>query len=166
MEWARGEPPTLEQRIALLRRFRGEFDLGRDFVLGIFDRGEELVLGGTGMHTREGVDGIEIGYWIRQSHVGQGLATEVSAALTRVAFEVCKVDRVVIRVDPTNARSAAIPRRLGFVEEATLRRRLPPHEDGVPRDVVVFTLFRESYPASPSSSAQVEAYDALGTRLL
>jgi RimJ/RimL family protein N-acetyltransferase len=166
MEWAHGEPQTLEQRVALLRRFRGEFDLGRDFVLGIFDRGEERVLGGTGLHSREGLDGVEIGYWIRKSDIGQGLATETSAALTRVAFEVCEVDRVVIRVDPTNVRSAAIPRKLGFVEEATLRRRLPPHADGVPRDVVVYTLFREGYPGSPSSSAQVEAYDAVGTRVL
>jgi RimJ/RimL family protein N-acetyltransferase len=166
MEWAQGEPQTLEQRVALLRRFRGDFDLGRDFVLGIFDAAEELVLGSTGIHTREGIDGVEIGYWIRQSHAGQGLATETSAALTRVAFEVCEVDRVVIRVDPTNIRSAAIPRKLGFAEEATLRRRLPPHADGVPRDVVVYTLFREGYPGSPSSSAAVEAYDAVGVRVL
>jgi RimJ/RimL family protein N-acetyltransferase len=166
MEWAQGEPQTLEQRVALLRRFRGDFDLGRDFVLGIFDLGEELVLGGTGLHTREGLDGIEIGYWIRESHIGRGLATEISAGLTRVAFEVCGVDRVVIRVDPTNVRSAAIPRKLGFVEEATLRRRLPPHADGVPRDVVVYTLFREGYPGSPSSSAPIEAYDAVGARVL
>ena len=166
LAWAYAEPKSLDEKVALLRRFRGQFDLGQEFVLGIFDRGETRVLGGTGLHRRQGEDALEIGYWIRESHVGQGLATEASSALTRVAFELCDVDRVVIQVDPTNERSTAIPRRLGFVEEATLRRRLPPHEDGVPRDVVVFTLFRDGYAGSPPSTASVEAYDAAGVRVL
>jgi RimJ/RimL family protein N-acetyltransferase len=166
MEWANAEPQSVAQKVALLRRFRGRFDLGEDFVLGIFDSGEGRVLGGTGLHTREGDGGLEIGYWIRESHAGQGFATETSAALTRVAFELCDVDRVVIRVDPTNERSAAIPRKLDYVEEAMLRRRLPPQADGVPRDVVVYTLFRDGYAGSPSASAVLEAYDATGVRVL
>ena len=83
---------------------------------------------------------------------GVGLATESSAALTRVAFELCDVDRVEIRVDPANEASLPIPRKLGFVEEGILRRRLPPDEDGVPRDVIVFSLFRDGFVGSPASS--------------
>jgi RimJ/RimL family protein N-acetyltransferase len=166
MEWAHAEPQSLAQKVALLRRFRGQFDLGSDFVMGILDLEERTVFGGTGLHTREGEGALEIGYWIRKSHVGQGLATEASAALTRVAFELCDVDRVVIRVDPTNERSAAIPRKLGFLAEATLRRRLPPHGDGVPRDVVVYTLFRDGYAGSPAAGAVVEAYDSAGARVI
>ncbi|MDQ3671673.1 MAG: GNAT family N-acetyltransferase, partial [Actinomycetota bacterium] len=124
------------------------------------------VLGGTGLHKRRGADALEIGYWIRSSHVGRGLATESSAALTRVAFELCDVDRVEIRVDPANQASLPIPRKLAFVEEGILRRRLPPDEDGVPRDVVVFTLFRDGYASSPASSAAVRAFDVAGERML
>lgn len=166
MVWAHSEPRPLADKIALLRRFRGQFDRGRDFVFGIFDRDETLVLGGAGLHTRSGEDAYEIGYWIRSSHAGRGLATEATAALTRVAFELCGVDRVDIRVDPANAASLAIPRRLGFTEEGTLRRRLPAHEDGVPRDVTVFALFRDGFDLSPASSAALEAYDAVGERVL
>lgn len=166
MYWALSEPQPLAEKVALLRRFRGQFDLGRDFVFGILDREERLVLGGTGLHTRSGEDAYEIGYWIRESHVGQGLATEATAALTRVAFELCAADRVAIRVDPANAASLTIPRKLGFGEEATLRRRLPPHEDGVPRDVTVFALFRDDFAATPAASAGLEAYDAAGDRVL
>ena len=57
-------------------------------------------------------------------HDGQGLATEVSAALTRVAFEIDQVDRVEIHCEPQNVRSAAVPRKLGYQHEATLARRL------------------------------------------
>ena len=166
MPWARYEPEPLEAKVDLLRRFRGWFDLGQDFVYGIFSRDESEVVGGTGLHTRVGDDAFEIGYWIRVSRTGEGLATEAAAALTRVAFDVCEVDRVEIRVDPANDRSLAVPQKVGFAEEARLRRRLPPSEgqDGL-RDVVVFTLFRSALPESPVASVELEAFDAAGSRL-
>ena len=163
MPWAANEPQTLEQKVELLRGFRGKFDLGQDFTYGIFDRGEAEVVGGTGLHTRVGEAAFEIGYWIRASRAGEGLATEAAAALTRVAFDVCGVDRLEIRTEPTNERSRAIPLKLGFVEEATLRRRLRYPE---PRDVVVYTLFREDFAASPAAAVAVEAYDVTGARVL
>jgi RimJ/RimL family protein N-acetyltransferase len=164
MPWAAHEPTSLDAKVELLRQFRGRFDLGEDFVYGIFDRDETEVVGGAGLHTRIGSDGLEIGYWIRASRIGAGLATEMTAALTRVAFEVFSVDRVEIRVDPVNERSARIPLKLGFREEATLRRRLPPHREGDGlRDVIVFTLFAEDF--RPSADA-ITAYDAAGRKLL
>ena len=166
MPWARAEPQELSEKTALLRRFRGQFDLGTDFVMGIFDSDEREVLGGTGLHKRRGADALEIGYWIRSSHVGRGLATESSAALTRVAFDLCDVDRVEIRIDPANEASLPVPRKLGFVEEGMLRRRLPPDEDGVPRDVIVFSLFRDGFAGSPASAAPVQAFDAGAERVL
>jgi RimJ/RimL family protein N-acetyltransferase len=167
MPWAHAEPQPLEDKVALLRRFRGQFDLGQDFVYGILGADESEVVGGTGLHRRVGDDAFEIGYWIRSSQAGSGLATEATAALTRAAFEICRVDRVEIRVDPANERSAAIPRRLGFGDEALLRRRLPAFgEQTESRDVRVFSLFRDQLAATPCAAAPVEAYDALGTQLL
>jgi RimJ/RimL family protein N-acetyltransferase len=165
MPWAADEPQPLEAKVELLRRFRGQFDLGQDFVYGLFSPDESEVVGGSGLHTRAGEGALEIGYWIRASRAGHGLATEATAALTRVAFHVCGVDRVQIRVDPTNAPSLAIPRKLGFVEEARLRRRLPSREAG-PRDAIVFALFRDGFADSPPAAAAVEAFDALGERVL
>lgn len=166
LPWAVHEPQTLEEKVALLRTFRGRFDLGQDYVYGAFDSGGLDVVGGTGLHTRAGDGALEIGYWIRAGRVGEGLATELAAALTRVAFEICGVDRVEIRVDPANEGSAAIPRKLGFGEEARLRRRLPAGADGEPRDVIVFTLFRDGFAGSASASARVDAFDAAGARVL
>ena len=77
-----------------------------------------------------------------------------------------EVDRVEIRVDPANERSLAVPRTLGFAEEGTLRRRLPPGSDGVPRDMVLFTVFREDFERLEMSRMKLEAFDALGRRLL
>jgi len=166
MPWAAEEPRSVEDQVALLRTFRGHFDLGQDYVYGIFTPDGSKVVGGTGLHTRVGDGALEIGYWIRASRIGEGFATEVSAALTRIALEHCGVDRVEIRIDPENERSAAIPRKLGYVEEARLRRRLPPRTDGVPRDAVVFTLFGDTFAGSPSATAAIEAFDAVGNRVL
>jgi RimJ/RimL family protein N-acetyltransferase len=163
MPWAAHEPQPLEEKVDLLRQFRGNFDLGHDFVYGIFSRDESEAVGGTGLHTRIGPEAYEIGYWIRASRAGVGLGSEATAALTRVTFELTDMERIEIRCDPANERSRAIPRRLGYVEEATLRRRLHYPE---PRDVVVYTLFREDFSSSPAASVAVEAYDAAGSRVL
>jgi len=162
MPWAHDEPRSLDERIGLLRGFRGRFDLGEDFVYGIFSRDESQALGGSGLHTRAGEGALEIGYWIRASAVGRGYAREATAALARVAIRVCGVDRVEIRVDTANEASLRVPRALGFAEEATLRRRLPGREGEAPRDAVVFALFADALDRTPVSSAQLEAFDALG----
>jgi RimJ/RimL family protein N-acetyltransferase len=165
MSWAREESTDLEARIEVLRGFRGKFDLGEDFVYGIFDRDRAGVVGGTGLHTRAGPGVREIGYWIRASDVGRGFATESTAALTRVAFEVDEVERVDIRCDPANVRSAGVPAKLGFTHEATLRRRAA-GADGTLRDEMVWTLLAEEYSSTPAAAAELAAFDALGRRLL
>jgi RimJ/RimL family protein N-acetyltransferase len=164
MPWAHNEPQTLGEKVQLLRRFRGQFDLGENFVYGLFSSDESEVVGGSGFHTRVGEGAFEIGYWIRSSRVGQGLATEVTAALTRVGFELTGVDRIEIHTEPGNERSMRIPRKLGYTEEASLRRRLYAAPGGEPRDAVIFTLFRDDYPGTPAAEARLEAFDAAGKR--
>jgi len=167
MPWAHDEPQTLEQKVQLLRVFRGQFDRGENFVYGLFSEDESEVVGGSGLHPRAADDiSFEIGYWVRASAIGQGYATEVTAALARVGLELCGADRIEIRVDPTNERSAAVPRKLGFVEEGLLRRRLISRPGEEPRDALMFALFRDGLAGSPVASAQVEAYDAAGSRVL
>jgi RimJ/RimL family protein N-acetyltransferase len=150
MPWARFEPQTLEEKVELLRRFRANFDADADYPYGVFARDESRQLGGTGLHTRGGEAALEIGYFIRADSLRQGLATEVTAVLTRVGFERCGVERMDIQVDPENARSIRIPEKLGYTLEGTLRRRLPPKsDDGPRRDSLLFTMVREELAASP-----------------
>lgn len=165
MPWAEHEPEELPAKFERLRRFRAEFDLGSNFVYGIFNADETRVLGGTGLHTRIGPGALEIGYWIRVDEINRGVATEASAALTRVAFEVHGVHRVVIQCDPANERSAAVPSKLGFVHEATLRENMP-MGDGTFRDTMVWTMLRNEYADSVARTYHVEAFDAAGERLL
>ena len=166
MPWAQAEPQPLEQKVELLRTFRGEFDLGRNFGYGVFEPDESRVLGGAGLHPRGGLGSLEIGYWIRADAIGRGLATEVTAVLTRAGIEKCGLARVDIQVDPANERSLRIPRKLRFVEEGTLRSRLEPHEPGGPRrDSVMFTMLADELAGSSCLEYAYRAYDALGSEL-
>ena len=162
MPWAHDEPRSLDEKVELLRVFRGNFDLGKDFVYGIFSADESMALGGTGLHTRVGEGAFEIGYWVRSSHVGQGIATTAAAALTKVGIELGGADRIEIHVDPANERSCRIPRRLGYREEGTLRRRLPTGAGAPRRDAVVFSLLAEELAGSPAAATQLRAFDARG----
>jgi RimJ/RimL family protein N-acetyltransferase len=164
MIWAPEAPEPLEDVIERLRLFRSEFDRDENWIMGIFDAGEREVIGGTGLHPRQGPGGLEIGYWLRADAVGNGYATEVAAALTRIGIEHCGVDRIEIRIDPANASSLPIPRRLGFTEEATLRRRLEARE-GPLRDVVIFTLFADELPGTAAGEASYRAFDAAGREI-
>jgi RimJ/RimL family protein N-acetyltransferase len=167
MPWAHAEPEPLPAKVDLLRTFRGHFDLGQDFVYGIFSADQSEVVGGTGLHRRSFEGVLEIGYWIRASRVGRGLGTEATAAVARVGFEVAQASRIEIRVDPANAASLAIPRKLGFVEEGTLRRVLH-GQDGTPlqRDALVFALLAEDLAASPAATISLRAFDAGGNLMV
>ena len=156
MPWADDEPQELEEKVARLRRFRGSFDLGEDFVYGVFSEDESQVIGGAGLHTRVGDGAYEIGYWVHAGHVGRGIATAVASALTRVGIELGGADRIEIHVEAGNEISCRIPRRLGYVEEGTLRRRLPGRPGSPRRDAVVFSILAEDLPASPAARVSLE----------
>ncbi|RPI87759.1 MAG: N-acetyltransferase [Chloroflexi bacterium] len=165
MPWAYNEPEEIDHKVERLRQFRGRFDMGQDFIYAVFNPAETTVLGGTGLHIRGGSDMREIGYWIHKDYTNQGLATEVSAALVKVAFEIDKIRRVEIHCHPQNHQSAAVPRKLGFHHEATLHARVYLPEFGF-SDSMIWSLFNEDYPTSPSSKAEIAAYDAMGRKIL
>jgi RimJ/RimL family protein N-acetyltransferase len=166
MPWAKNEPQTLEEKVALLRRFRSNFDADDDYGYGVFSRDETRQIGGAGLHTRGGPESLEIGYFVRADSIGQGFATELAAVLTRVGFEICGVARMDIQVEPHNERSLKIPRKLAYTLEGTLRRRLEPTEEGEPRrDSMLFTMLSEELAGSPSLAYDYVAYDVAGNQL-
>jgi len=163
MPWARYEPQTLAAKVDLLRDFRGQFDRDENWIYGVFSRDESRQVGGSGLHPRGGPDSLEIGYFIRADSIGQGYATEVTAVLTRVGFEICGLARVDLQIEPDNERSLAIPHKLGFTLEGRLRRRLEPRDEGLPRvDSMLFTMLAEELAGSPCLAYDYAAYDVVG----
>jgi len=163
MPWVNVEPEPLDEKVKRLKRFRGLFDLNRDFHYSIFNPQETQLLGGTGLHTRLGENELEIGYWMHKDYIKQGLTTEATAALIKVAFEIIHIHRIEIRCDPANLASASIPRKLGFTHEGTLRRNLLFHDRW--RDTMIWGLLEDEYPGSPASNTNIKAFDVNGNLL-
>ena len=117
--------------------------LRNDLILSIWDQETKRYLGGTGLHPHDWTIGyFEIGYWIRVSAEGHGYIAESVSLLTVYAFENLKANRIEIRCDELNARSAAIPKRLGFVLEGRLRNHVA-MPDGRLRTTLIFSLIPE-----------------------
>jgi RimJ/RimL family protein N-acetyltransferase len=164
MPWAYNEPEPLQTRIDRIKRFRGEFDLGENYTYGIFNKEETRILGGTGLHTRIGEEQLEIGYWIHKDFVNRGLVTESTAALVKVAFEIIHIHRLEIHCDPGNFASAAIPRKLGFTHEGTLRAKTRFLDRW--SDSMIWALLDTEYANSPSCKANIKVFDSVGRPLL
>ncbi len=164
MPWVYAEPEPIEEKVARLKRFRGNFDLGENWVYGIFNPENTRLLGGTGLHPRIGERQLEIGYWIHKDFINQGLVTESTAALVKVAFEFMHVHRLEIHCDPANLASAAIPRKLGFTLEGTLRAKTSFLDRW--SDSMVWGFLETDYPDSPSSKAVIKVFDADGQQVL
>jgi RimJ/RimL family protein N-acetyltransferase len=85
------------------------------------------------------VPAFEIGYWIRASAEGHGYVAETVQLLTDFAFASLHAQRVMIRCDARNRRSAAVAERLGFIREAHLRNDMR-DATGELRSTLVFSL--------------------------
>ncbi len=64
----------------------------------------------------------EIGYWLDADSQGKGLITRACSALIEFGFVDFDLNRLEIRCATGNARSRAVPERLGFACEGIMRQ--------------------------------------------
>lgn len=111
--------------------------------MAIIARESGQMVGNIGLMVRGwDIGSFEIGYWLRTSAVGHGYMTEAARRVTDYAFDHLDANRVMIRCDSENARSAAVPRRLGFTQEGLTRRDYA-RPDGRIADTLVFAMIRD-----------------------
>jgi ribosomal-protein-serine acetyltransferase len=85
-----------------------------------------------------------IGYWLSADEQGRGTMTEAVRALVDHAFGAWRLERVEIAAAVDNARSRAIPERLGFRPEG-VRRRAERVGDRF-LDLVVYAMLAADWP--------------------
>lgn len=123
LPWLNERPRTVGEQAQLLDRFRSNFDLGKEFVFGVFSHAGEC-LGSLGLQRSVGPRALEVGYWLARSRCGQGLGREMVAAACQAAFATPWLQRVELHCAPDNLPSSRIAARLGFKHEVTLAGRL------------------------------------------
>jgi len=103
------------------------------------------ICGAVGLHTIDARHrNSSIGYWLDSAYEGQGIMTRACGAMLTTGFESYGLHRIEIRCGTGNARSSAIPRRLGFVEEGVLREAEWVADRWV--DLRVFSMLKHDWP--------------------
>ena len=98
-----------------------KFAKGNGFQLGIWSGGELAGVVGLNYIIQE-FRCTEIGYWLGAEYGGQGIVTKACRHLCGYLFTELNLNRIEIRCSETNAKSRAIPERLGFTLEGKLRQ--------------------------------------------
>ena len=102
------------------------------------------IVGGTGFHNLDwDVPSFEIGYWVHSSYTGRGYVTEAVEALTDFAFNELNAERVEIRCDANNERSAAVALRNGYHQDALLKNNRRHHVSNDLVSTLVFSKVKE-----------------------
>ncbi|HTA70835.1 MAG TPA: GNAT family protein [Bryobacteraceae bacterium] len=110
----------VEDTLNFIKTSLQQFAGNDGFSAGIWS-GDEFI-GGIGTHRIDWLyRRVEIGYWIAQKYQGRGIVTDACRAVIDHAFDEWKLNRVEIHCATGNAKSCAIPKRLGFQLEGLLR---------------------------------------------
>jgi RimJ/RimL family protein N-acetyltransferase len=107
------------------------------FVILAADTGQ--FAGGCGLNQFDGLRmRANLGYWVRTSQTGRGLATAATLLLARFGFLELKLQRIEIVAAVGNLASQRVAEKAGAVREGILRSRLRIHD--VPHDAVGYSL--------------------------
>lgn len=99
------------------------------------------LLGGCGINQIQPLDQVaNLGYWVRSSCTGQGIATTAVRQLLRWGFENTELNRIEIVVAVGNRRSQRVAEKIGAHRDAVLARRTMVR--GRPSAAVLYSVLR------------------------
>ena len=105
-----------------------QWDRGAAYNLAIFDSTDLTFLGGCGLGL-SGNDRLRanLGYWIRTSATGTGIATRAARLLAQYGFKHLSLQRIEILMATHNPASRKVAEKTGAIFEGVLRNRLEIH---------------------------------------
>lgn len=124
---------------------------GTDYSFLIEERASGQLAGGCGLNQ---IDDLRLranlGYWVRTSMTGRGLATAATRLLARWGLCEAGLQRIEIVAAVGNTASQRVAHKAGAVCEGVFRRRLRVH--GEPHDAVIFSLIDDDFNPSAMGS--------------
>lgn len=133
---------SLEDIVSFIKASQNQFASNKGFQMGIWYKGQ--LAGVIGFHVIDWQNNSTgIGYWLGERFQGCGIMTKCCRALVDYAFKEYKLNRVEIRCAVGNAKSRAIPERLGFKREGVLRQAQCLHDRYV--DLVAYGMLAEEW---------------------
>ena len=137
---------TVEDERKFIKRTHKGWKENTLFDFGIFRKSDLKYMGNIGVHSiRWDRYSCEFGYWILGEFEGQGYVSEAVKALESEMFGL-GFNRIQIRCNNVNKRSASVPRACGYTHEGTIR------QDGIDlgkfRDTMVFGKLKKEWRKS------------------
>jgi RimJ/RimL family protein N-acetyltransferase len=119
---------------------------GREFVFVVAGPSGEF-LGGCGVNQVNAIHRFgNLGYWVRSSATGRGVAREAVRQTAELVFRETDLVRLEIVCAVENRRSQRVAEGAGAVREGVLRSRILLH--GKPVDAVMYSLVRPTSVAT------------------
>ena len=132
----------LDEASAWIVHCREGWATDEHFAFGVFDGNDGSLLGSVGLNQRNRMHrSASLGYWVRQSRQGEGLAWRAARLAARFGFDVLGLVRVEIVALPDNRASRRTAERVGARFEAIARHRLCVRDEA--RDAAVYGLVPE-----------------------
>ena len=123
---------------------------GREYNFAIVDA-DDRFLGGCGLNRIEHNHRVaNLGYWVRTSAAGRGVATAATLLLAEFAFEQTNLNRLQILASTRNTASQRVAERAGARREAVAPDRL--FLRGERHDAVQYALLRSEFRAGAGSA--------------
>ena len=142
MPWCRPDLTVEEQRDWIGSQVIA-FAAGTAFEFAIVSD-DGRYLGGCGLNQIDCVNRrANLGYWVRSSATGRGVATKAVRQLIAWAFSHTDLVRLEVVVSIRNDVSLRVAEKLGAVREGIARSRLLLH--GTNHDAVIFSIVRSDY---------------------
>lgn len=119
MPWLDGTK-TVADSLAFIQSMRVQASNQTGFTAAI--RVENQIAGVAGFHTIDWNNRIAtMGYWLAEAHQKRGIMTRAAQVLIDFGFAALNVNRITVSCAVDNKRSRAVPERLGFTYEGTVR---------------------------------------------
>jgi RimJ/RimL family protein N-acetyltransferase len=109
--------PTREEILAFLIEDEAAFDADERWGYSLFECASGELVGSAGLRRASATDtdAVEIGYWVRSDRTKRGYASTAAQAFVDAGIAcIPGITKIRISMDPTNAASVAVPRKLGF----------------------------------------------------
>lgn len=147
---------SLEEAQAWIRSSHDAWQSRSEFSFAVLAVGSDRMLGVCGLNWIEWPAlRANLGYWVRTSEAGRGVATRAARLLAQFAFAQLGMERIEIVAAIDNQASQQVAIKLGAQREGLARRRVRIRQ--IQHDALVFSLVRQDWPLAPRTPADEES---------
>lgn len=134
---------SIDDSRSWIRSVEPEWKAGNQYSFAIYDSpAHNRLLGGCGLNRIDEHPVMNLGYWVRTSELGSGIAPEATRALANFAFEHLNVARIEIVMSVRNDASRRVAEKVGAAYEGKLANRLAIH--GKLHDAYMYSLTQQT----------------------